>query len=226
MKKINRKYTIALLVIACLLVSVISAYFTDADTATNTFTTGEVSLDLLEPNWDPDNAEKIVPTQVIAKDPQILNDGSNEEYVFLTVQVPYVQDLVTANPDGTKNEAADMELFTYEINEGWVEIGTVVIDEVNGTATHTYAYGTDTEMTKLDPNVTTPTLFDEVTFVNAVERQGLENSTNDIVINAYGIQTENVNGGKTAPADVWLVIQNQAPTPEVQETVAADEEES
>lgn len=212
MKKINRKQTIALLIVACLLVSVISAYFTDAETVTNTFTTGEVSLDLQEPSWDPDNAENIVPNQVIEKDPQILNDGTNEEYVFMTVAVPFVEDLVTANADGTKNDPADTELFLYEINEGWVEIGTPVVD--GGNVIHTYAYGTDTEMTKLAANVTTPALFDEVTFVNAVEKQQLENTTKEIVINAYGIQTENVNGGKTAPADVWMVIQNQAPTPE------------
>lgn len=209
MKRINRKQAIALLITACLLVSVISAYFTDADIATNTFTIGEVSLDLKEPNWDPDAADGIVQNQTVKKDPQVKNDGINDEFIFVTVEIPYAKDIITVNPDGTSNEAADSELFTYEINDGWVEIGTPVVNEETGTVTHTYAYGTETELDPLEPGTTTPTLFDEVTFINAAEKQDLEKITKDIVINAYGIQTDNINGGKTDPESVWEVIMNQ-----------------
>lgn len=211
MKKLNFKQKLALLLTGSLVVGMISAYFTDADTATNTFTVGDVSMNLQEPNWDPDAADEILPSQTVPKDPQILNNGENEEFVFATVEVPYVKDLITVNPDGTKNEAADTDLFTYEVNDGWVEIGTPVVNEEKGTVTYTYAYGTDTEMEALLPGESTPALFDEVTFVNAAEKQDLENTSKDIVINGYAIQTDNINGGKTAPADVWQVVQNQDP---------------
>lgn len=190
----------------------IMAYFTDGDTATNTFTVGKISIDLQEPDWEP--PEDITPEQEFDKNPQIKNDGLNDEYVFATVAVPY-KNLVTANADGTKNAAADTELFSYTVNTGWVELGTPSKDTVAGTITHTYAYGTDSAMTALAKNATTPTLFDKVKFANIVEDQNLEGTSLDIVINAYAIQTGNINGGKTAPADVWSVLMNQLPTTDV-----------
>ena len=208
---------IALMLVAIMAVGMVSAYFTDADTATNTFTIGKISLDLQEPNWDPDEPGPLTPNQTITKDPQIKNDGVNDEYVFLTVSVPY-ENIVTANADGTKNTAADTELFSYTIKEGWVQIGSESKDATAKTVSRTYAYGTAAEMTELSAGSLTPALFDSVTFCNAVEDQGLEGSTKDIVITAYGIQTENVNGGKTDPANVWTVVANQAPTTAVEVT--------
>jgi hypothetical protein len=55
-------------------------------------------------------------------------------------------------------------------------------------------------------------LFDEITFVNAVEGQGLENSKKDVIVNAYAIQTNNINGDKTDPQGVWEVVTNAAPS--------------
>ncbi|WP_291236988.1 TasA family protein, partial [Frisingicoccus sp.] len=95
MKKSSMR-TLALTAILAGTVSIggIMAYFTDGDTATNTFTVGKISLDLQEPSWVPPT--NITPGQEIAKDPQIKNDGNNEEFVFLKVTVPYAN-VVTAN---------------------------------------------------------------------------------------------------------------------------------
>ena len=215
MKK-NRTKIVALsaALIGVLAIGGALAYFTDGDTATNTFTVGKISLDLQEPNWVP--PEDITPNQEIEKDPQVENDGINSEYVFVEVAVPY-ENVVTANADGTKNPAADTELFTYTVNEGWTEMGTGTKDEGAGTITHRYVYGTAEACTALEAGATTPTLFDTVTFANVVEDQGLEESTQNIVIHAYGIQTSDINGGKTAPADVWTVLHNQLPTTDVAE---------
>lgn len=220
---------IALTLIACLMVAGVSAYFTDADTQTNTFTVGKISLDLQEPEWT--EPKDILPEQEIKKDPQILNDGNNAEYVFMTVAVPY-DNVITANEDGSENTAADTELFSYDVNTNWVE----VTGEINGvtyptkdtagkTVTHLYAYGTKDAMTSLAKDATTPALFEYVRFANVVEDQDLEVSTLNVVINAYGIQTTDINdndgiGGvdgvsendKVAPADVFSVISKQAPS--------------
>lgn len=184
----------------------ISAYFTDNDTATNTFTVGKVSLDLEEPNWVP--PENITPEQEMKKDPQILNSGINSEFVFLEVSVPY-KNVVTANSDGTKNPAVEHELFTYSVNKGWTEIGSGRKDEGNKTVTHLYVYGTEEACTALGKDETTPTLFDTVRFINAVEGQGLEETTQHIVLNAYGIQSTDINGGTVSPEEVWSVLSNQ-----------------
>jgi len=129
----------------------IAAYFTDADTATNTFTVGRVSLDLVEPNYPGNDSEKVknlVPNEEVKKDPTIINDGVNDEYVFLEVYVPYDTVLLangageiiefTNNADysitpGTAHAGiVDKEsmaayrqvkqLFEYSINEGWIEV--------------------------------------------------------------------------------------------------------
>ena len=105
MKKKNLdKIVLVGALVGCMTIGAVSAYFTDADTATNTFTVGKVSLDLQEPEWVP--PINIVPKQEFKKDPHIQNDGLNEEFVFMKVTVPYAN-VVTANDDGTKNQAAD-----------------------------------------------------------------------------------------------------------------------
>lgn len=224
MKKSSMR-TLALTAILAGTVSIggIMAYFTDGDTATNTFTVGKISLDLQEPSWVPPT--NITPGQEIAKDPQIKNDGNNEEFVFLKVTVPYAN-VVTANEDGTKSRIADTELFSYDVKEGWTEIDSKrVIDSSSKTVTHLYAYTGETadSMKALAVNSSTPSLFDWVRFANIVEDQNLETTTQNIVIEAYGIQTQNIkdekgnldgdnNDGKTLPLDVWKVIENQNPS--------------
>jgi hypothetical protein len=71
----------------------------------------------------------------------------------------------------------------------------------------------------LSAGETTPTLFDEITFVNAVEGQGLENSKKDVIVNAYAIQTNNINGDKTDPQGVWEVITNTGITETAEATI-------
>ena len=224
MKKSSMR-TLALTAILAGTVSIggIMAYFTDGDTATNTFTVGKISLDLQEPSWVPPT--NITPGQEIAKDPQIKNDGNNEEFVFLKVTVPYAN-VVTANEDGTKSRIADTELFSYDVKDGWTEIDSKrVIDSSSKTVTHLYAYTGETadSMKALAVNSSTPSLFDWVRFANIVEDQNLETTTQNIVIEAYGIQTQNIkdekgnldgdnNDGKTLPLDVWKVIENQNPS--------------
>jgi predicted ribosomally synthesized peptide with SipW-like signal peptide len=206
---------IAIALVACLGVAGIAAYFTDTDSATNTFTIGEIKLDLKEPNWDPEDVEDVIPNEEIAKDPQIENTGVNDEFLFMTVSVPY-STIITATEDGkllNNGNAAATQLFSYDVNSGWIQLGEATWSEAdadgNGTVTYIYAYAANDAMTAVEAGETTATLFDTVKFCNAIEGQGLENVSKDIVITAYGIQTENVNGGVTAPADVWTVVKNQ-----------------
>lgn len=184
----------------------IMAYFTDSESVTNTFTVGKVSLDLEEPGWDP--PEDITPNEEIEKDPHVINDGTNSEFIFLEVEVPY-KNVIVAEDDGTRKPAADTELFTYAVNSGWTEIGTGIKDTASGIVTHLYVYGTDTACTSLEKDQKTPNLFDSVRFVNVIEGQDLEESTQHVVVNAYGIQTSDIDGGKTTPTEVWNVLTNQ-----------------
>lgn len=193
----------------------ILAYFTDADTATNEFTVGNIELDLQEPDWNPDTGKNMTPMETVNKNPQILNDGINDEFVFLEVVVPRLE-LVTANPDGTKNPAKPTELFTYTVNPGWTEL-TEEKKETENSVAHLYVWGTKEECTILEKGVTTGTLFDTVTMANVVEDQGLEETSPEIVINAYGIQTTDLDGGKTSAQEVWTILNAQMPTTDVEE---------
>lgn len=212
MKKSNKiKATvISLTLVACLAVAGVSAYFTDAGDLTNTFTIGEVKLELTEPNYpgnNSDDVKNITPGAEIEKDPIISNIGKNGEYVFLTVTVPYAEDLVVANPDGTKRDADQTQLFSYTVNDGWKQVGQVIKNTADKTNTYIYAYGTESELTALEAGKNTPALFNSVTFVNAVEGQNLENSTQSIEISAYAIQADNMDSD--LPITVWNIICNQ-----------------
>lgn len=218
----HKALALAVMMLGCLGMTGISAYFTVSDTATNTFTVGNISLELQEPNWQEPNGESVLPGQEIRKDPQILNDGNNEEFVFLEVVVPYAH-LQTANGDGTWNGAADVELFDYDIDTAnWVQIGEATKDEVAKTMSYVYGYAKDNVMTALaQESITTP-LFEYVRFINVADSAQLDASSLEVVVNAYGIQTTNINDGdttidgvnddgKTAPADVWAVINTKRP---------------
>lgn len=188
----------------------ISAYFTDKEVANNVFTVGSgVNITIDEPSWDPEDPEhnNIVPGDVFAKDPQITNGGDVTAYAFMSVAVPY-KNVVTVNDDGSKNEPADTELFTYDVNSGWTEVGSPVRDEVNGVVKHVYVYGSSEACTALAKNETTPSVFDEVKFVNIAEGS-VSDETLTIPVTAYAIQSDNIEGDVTDPVGVWSVLSNQ-----------------
>jgi len=195
---------------AALCVGSAAAYFTDSDTAVNTFTIGKVELDLQEPGYVPET--DITPGEEIQKDPQIKNTGVNDEYVFLTVTIPYAN-ITVAEADGTKGAKADTELFTYTVNSGWTELGAAEKNTSEKFYTHTYVYGTASACTALAANTVTPALFNTVKMVNAVEDEGLENTSGQITVNAYGIQTSNLglDGSVTSPSDILNIVRKQAP---------------
>lgn len=89
----NKKRFVAMLMVVVLaLTAVIGttlAYFTDTDDATNTFTVGNVSIDLTEPKWDEagsKDAPEVYPGEALAKDPTVTNDGANPCFVRIKVE--------------------------------------------------------------------------------------------------------------------------------------------
>ena len=200
----------------------VMAYFTDTEEKVNHFTVGSVEIELEEPEWEkkpdedddgvPDEAEDLLPVQTIAKDPQISNTGTNDAFVFAVVQIP-CRDIITANTDGTKNPRAMTDLFSYRVNTSWSSLGMYQVTDEKGAVTarkYLYAYAPEGEKcTVLKPGETTEPVFESVTFVNAVEGQGLESTAFDLEISAYGIQTTDLNGGEGTPAGVWSILSNQ-----------------
>ncbi len=200
----NKKKTLllAIVLIGILVVGSTLAFLTDTQTTTNTFTIGNVAIELTEPSWNADNAKDLMPKATIAKDPTIKNTGSNAAYVFLKVEVPKAEVTV----DGT---ASTKELFTHTANEGWYQVSKNETDTTKNV--YIYAYATDAStITKLEKNTsTTKALFDNVTLIDFDSLGNDVEPTQNIVVTAYAIQTENIVEGAATPANVWSVISTE-----------------
>lgn len=200
----SKKKTIiaAIVLLLVLLVGGAIAYFTDTDNETNTFTIGNVKIDLEEEHWNSTNAQGILPGATVAKDPKITNTGTAQAFMFMKITEPCY--------DGQK-------VFTLgsndAVNSGWVAVGTERSCAANtgvSTATTVYAYGSASAMSPVNASASTPTLFDTVTLkptltktdLTALVGGDLDNPTNpvNIVVNAYGIQADNVTG---TPSAIW-----------------------
>lgn len=221
MKKKMVKGTIVGLGIAAILTTGgLLAYFTDTDDQTNKFTVGKITVDLHEPEWEkypdadkdgiPDPAEDMTPNKTLKKDPTVMNTGINEQFVFSTVQVP-CRTIIAANADGTRKPEALTDLYSYTVNPDWIQIGKYDVRDGSGVAAHKYlyAYARNNACISLEAGKSTNPIFSEITFVNAVEGQGLEEEIFEMPIEVYAIQTSDLDGGKTSPTEVWKVYSNQ-----------------
>lgn len=168
---------------ACALALVgVYAYLTATDQVKNIFGfTDKLDIEVVEPNWNPDNAQNLLPTQMVTKDPALHNPNKVDVYVFADVVIPQ-KDIVTANADGTLNESAVVDLFSYELNDGWTLKDAIAGDD--GTVTYRYVYND-----VVPAGETSGSIFDEVAIVNYVNEQfNTEELAQQIVINGYGTQ--------------------------------------
>lgn len=194
----SKKKTFLLLIVFICVLSIGNtlAFLTDKESKENIFTIGSISISLTEPNWNEANARDLVPGAVVAKDPTVTNNGTNDAYVFLGVEVPKGKVIV--------NEAeVTKELFSYTLNNGWQEVTS--IDGTDKT-TYIYAYASDANtLTKLSKD-SSSTLFENVKLED-FDRLGTDtSSTLKINVTAYAIQTENIVEGNITPSSVWNVV--------------------
>lgn len=89
-----KKKIIALCLVICLAATAVVggtlAYFTDVDTATNVFTTGNVDIGLKE-DFNPENAT-LLPGIDIKKEVRVENVGSEASYVRVHIAIPSMLD--------------------------------------------------------------------------------------------------------------------------------------
>lgn len=224
LKKNKKNYVIAVALIAVMAVGGIAAYFTSTDQATNTWTVGKVKIDLTEPEYDENNEEEakdMTPNKEIHKDPQVTNTGNNDTFVFMKVTIPKAN-VIVANQDGTRQEAAVQELFDYQWNDGWTVVSSD--DSESDYNTYVVAYASGDTCTSLGEQATTPVLFKNasgahidtpnqvsiITFKNVIEGQGLEEKTLTIDVKAFAIQTTDLGTDNTnSPAEVWNILYKQ-----------------
>lgn len=87
----KKKLTAIALVVAMLAIAVVGgslAYFTDDDEAINTFTVGNVKIELTETKWNEQgikDAPDVYPGEALAKNPVVKNNGANPCFVRVKV---------------------------------------------------------------------------------------------------------------------------------------------
>lgn len=130
---------VALALTASIMIGATLAYFvSETDPVTNTFTIGNVKIELDEPSWDDETSGKdILPGVTIPKDPTVYNTGVNEAYVAVTVKG--MNGYVDADGNYTPGTVTDQNGivigtgmsdvgFVATVNAGWVKVnadGTV-----------------------------------------------------------------------------------------------------
>ena len=179
----NKKKTIIATIVLLLIFAIggAVAYFTDTtEVTTNTFTLGNVQIELSEPNWNANNAKDLMPGMEVDKDPTITNTGSNPAYVFMKVEVP------CTTGTGAK------EIFEYTPNTSWAELTSEAVACTDGKATKVYVYGTASAPTELAKAAATPALFSKVTVTELTgDEEGLTGNLN-MDIKGYAIQSQGI----------------------------------
>lgn len=95
MKKRMLLIVLSVVVVTATAIGATLAYFSDAKTATNTFTVGNVKIELKEPKWDTEgsvDADTVYPGEPLAKDPTIKNTGANPCVVRIKITWPDLED--------------------------------------------------------------------------------------------------------------------------------------
>lgn len=174
MKKKLTAVALIVCMLAIMLVGASLAYFTDTETADNTFTVGSVEIELNEPAWKATgekDAPQVYPGEKLDKDPQVKNIGENPCLVRIKVEG------LDSLKDYCKEKAADADkLITIEgLNTtDWKQEGDY------------YYY-----LKPLDKDATTPALFAGIRMPYSLENLP-EGTTNDfgVKVTAEAVQAQ------------------------------------
>lgn len=111
-----KKKLLAISMVAALGVTAVGgtlAYFSDTDAQTNTFTTGNVAIDLWEDFGDNEGIEELIPAvgsaqkgtlkNGIEKEVYVTNTGSENAYVRVHIAIPSILDNAQPDFDASKN---------------------------------------------------------------------------------------------------------------------------
>ncbi|MBO5077034.1 MAG: hypothetical protein J5584_05515 [Clostridia bacterium] len=176
-----------LLIGAAILTGGTSAFMTDAESCENEASMGELSIELSEPSFVPDQV--LHPCQTVDKDPQVTNTGSVPALVYLKVTVPIKRVKTVSHETKMILPAESHELFSFAAPEDWLPVGRYNRFEPNGDHYAIYVYG---YRGVLGPGETTPPLFETVTFINLLEGELPAGTEAVIDIDAYGLQSEHI----------------------------------
>lgn len=203
----------AVLVLSLMLNSTVSYLIAEKDKP-NVFELGDVHLMLKEDDFPKEPSDRVLaPGSVVAKNPYIVNIGSKNEYVFMSVRVPLEKVyLVDENNHLDDSEEADWcEIFhLLSTDERALTVSDYAGFTVQDTGTftyapdwallharenltdhtHTYIFGYRKMLKTTDDAKTTDRLFDKLQLRNVLEGELPKGAEELILVQAYGIQAE------------------------------------
>lgn len=183
--------TIALALVVCSVIgSTVAWLITNTDPVVNTFTYGDINIDLDETDTNKDgddnpdtNTYPMLPGNPITKDPKVTFEA-NSENAWLFVKL-------------TKSANFD-EFMTYEIADGWTALDGedgVYYKAVDKSATDAAYYVIKDNTVNVKGEVTKEML-------NALDASGASNYPT-LTVRAYAVQRD---GNITTAADAWAKI--------------------
>ncbi len=180
-KKILSLALVAILALTAIIGGTL-AYFTDNEKATNTFTLGNVNIELDESAWQ--TPKNVVPGVRYAKNPEVKNVGKNPAWIRM--------DVILSDAAEFKRVASKYSIITLDrifetnadFNDKW-ELAGVTEDTTADTLTYSYYY-----RELLEPDVSTGALFNAVTIPAAFNNADMASIRDDftITIKAHAIQ--------------------------------------
>jgi predicted ribosomally synthesized peptide with SipW-like signal peptide len=185
----------AVAVSAMLIVGGTLAYFTATDSATNTFTVGNIQADLTETTWSGSGstpsggwgssaALTIAPGRVINKNPELTIKANSEDcYARLVVTMP------TAIYNASNLASGTTLTFAIPSGSEWSVLGT---PSTSGSTTKIVYRYNGGKITKTATDKALGALYTSITVSTAADNTAMAAlGTNfDIVVNAYVIQSE------------------------------------
>lgn len=136
---------------------------------------------------------EIGPGESISVSPAVYNDATEDMYVFVEIQMPYID---------------EGPLYDFVVDEQWQLIESKSVSSIY---MKTYAYISDADnMCPLNPGDTTPSLTDSMQMKSITNAEYAIIDSIDVVITGYVIGTEDVS---TNPREAWEIckymIENQ-----------------
>lgn len=167
------------------------AWFTGRDVKENKLSIAQnLSIRVVEPAWDPENAKSIVPNQHIPKDPRIEN-LSDEFSGWMVVEIRVPTAVVSVFDEGEQKvlDPARTPLFSFVADPRWM-----LLQQFEDGDEDVYRFGWPETIPALGQ---TPPIFEEVVVANLVEAQG-QSGSKTITATGYGIQSEGLPDIATA----------------------------
>lgn len=192
------------------------AYLTSKDTVTNTFTVGNVYIELNETDTDEDNDTKnnkyhLLPGETYVKDPTVTVIANSEDaYVRMLVKVSDIKKLKAAIPATDYDDYYQDDVFLLQKlcldengadtwNQNWEVYG--VTNNNDGTATYEFRYKDIVHKSAADTPM--EALFTKITVPNFLTNEQLANWNEiEIEISAHAIQATGFDNADAA----WAVF--------------------